>query len=98
MSVNHKMELLGLNMTALYEVCDPLEDVGHLSHHSEPLLHQGQELLVFFRGGTLLIYWHFIGISSEWATLIGRDPRDPVLWLVEPYYAVANGDILFQRP
>ena len=25
-------------------------------------------------------------LTSEWSTLIGRDPRDTVLSLVEPYY------------
>ena len=51
MSVNHP---LGLDMSALYEVRDPLEDVGHLPHHSQPLLHQGQQLLVLLRCGALL--------------------------------------------
>ena len=45
---------LGLDMSALNEICDPLEDVGHLSHYPQPLLHQGQQLLVLLRRGALL--------------------------------------------
>ena len=41
-------------MSALNEISDPLEDVGHLSHYSQSLLHQGQQLLVLLRGRTLL--------------------------------------------
>ena len=29
-------------------------------------------------------------LTAEWSTLIGRDPRDTVLWLVEPYFAGAK--------
>ena len=41
-------------MSALNEICDPLEDVGHLSHYPQPLLHQGQQLLVLLRRGAFL--------------------------------------------
>ena len=42
-------------MSTLDEVGDPLEDVRHLPHHSQPLLHQGQQLFVLLRGGAVLL-------------------------------------------
>ena len=53
---------LALNMSALYQVGDPLEDVRHLSHHPQSLLHQGQQLLVLLRSGTLLQERYFGGL------------------------------------
>ncbi len=35
------------DLSALYEIGDPLEDICHLPHDSEPLLHELEELLVF---------------------------------------------------
>ncbi len=45
---------LGLDMAALDEVGNALEDVGHLAHHPQPLLHEGEQLSVLLRSGTLL--------------------------------------------
>ena len=58
MPINHHKQnnlRLGFNLTTLDQVCNPLEYVRHLSHHSQPLLHQGEQLLVLFRGGALLV-------------------------------------------
>jgi hypothetical protein len=45
---------LGFDMAALDEVCNALEDVGDLAHHPQPLLHEGEQLSVLLRRGTLL--------------------------------------------
>jgi hypothetical protein len=41
-------------MAALDEVGNALEDVGNLTHHPQPLLHEGEQLSVLLRCGTLL--------------------------------------------
>jgi hypothetical protein len=41
-------------MAALDEVGNAFEDVGDLAHHPQPLLHEGEQLSVLLRRGTLL--------------------------------------------
>jgi hypothetical protein len=41
-------------MAALDEIGDALEDVGHLAHHPQALLHEGEQLAVLLRCGALL--------------------------------------------
>ena len=47
-------QVSSINSPALDEVRYPLEDVGHLPHHPQPLLHQGKQLLVLLSSGALL--------------------------------------------
>ena len=52
-------------LSSLYHVSDPLEDVGHLSHDPQSLLHQRQQLLVLLSSGTLLVRFYILQLRKQ---------------------------------
>ena len=83
-------------MTTLNQVCDPFENVCHLSHHSKPFLEQQHQLFVLGRVGALVVgrdvvvvgQGLFVALDGDGVLLALEPPVDEVSFFekVSPIY------------
>jgi hypothetical protein len=68
-------------LTALNQVCDTLEDIGHLPHDPQPFLEQQHQLFVLGRARALVVRRDVVVVGQ--GLLVALD-RDRILFALEP--------------